>query len=92
MHALVHTIALSLLIEMGVVSPDAIADRLVLGELALDESIQQVSGVLPAARVAAAPCQHLICPVAFGPEAAWASGLDIIAASDLVSLLNHLKG
>ena len=26
MHALVHTIALSLLIAMGVVSPDAIAD------------------------------------------------------------------
>ena len=33
MHALVHTIALSLLIEMGVVSPDAIADRLVLAAL-----------------------------------------------------------
>ena len=33
-------IALSLLIEMGVVSADAIANRVVLGELALDESIQ----------------------------------------------------
>lgn len=85
-------IALGLLIAMGVVSPDAIADRVVLGELALDGSIQQVSGVLPAALAAAASGQHLICPAACGPEAAWASGLDIIAAPDLVSLLNHLKG
>jgi magnesium chelatase family protein len=85
-------IALGLLIAMGVVSPDAIADRVVLGELALDGSIQQVSGVLPAALAAAASGQHLICPAACGPEVAWASGLDIIAAPDLVSLLNHLKG
>ena len=92
MHALVQTIALSLLIAMGVVSPDAIADRVVLGELALDESIQQVSVVLPAAPAALASGQHLICPAACGPEAAWASGLDIIAAPNLVSLLNHLKG
>jgi len=84
-------IALGLLIAMGVVSPDAIADRVVLGE-ALDGSIQQVSGVLPAAIAASASGQHLICPAACGPEAAWASGLDIIAAPDLVSLLNHLKG
>lgn len=32
-------IALGLMIAMGVVSPDAIADRVVLGELALDGSI-----------------------------------------------------
>ena len=85
-------IALSLLIEMGVVSADAIANRVVLGELALDESIQQISGVLPAEFAAAASGLHLICPATCGPEAAWASGLDIIAAPDLVSLLNHLKG
>ena len=36
--------------------------------------------------------QHLIYPVACGPEAACASGLDIIAAPDLVGLINHLKG
>ena len=29
---------------------------------------------------------------ACGPKVAWASGLDIIAAPDLASLLNHLKG
>ena len=55
------SIELGLLIAMGVVSPDAIANRVVLGELALDGSIQQVSGVLPAAFAAAASGQHLIC-------------------------------
>jgi len=79
-------------LAMGVVPPDAISDRVVLGELALDGSIQQVSGVLSAAIAAAATGQHLICPAACGPEAALASGIDILAAPDLVSLLNHLKG
>jgi magnesium chelatase family protein len=36
--------------------------------------------------------QGLICPVAQGPEARWAPGIDVIAAPDLISLLNHLKG
>ena len=39
-------IALGLFLAMGVVPPDAISDRVVLGELALDGSIQQVSGVV----------------------------------------------
>ena len=34
----------------------------------------------------------LICPAAQGAEARWASGVPIVAAPDLVSLLNHLKG
>jgi magnesium chelatase family protein len=85
-------IALGLMVAMGVVPQDAVSDRLILGELALDGSIQSVSGVLPAAIAAAAKDRHLICPAACGPEAAWAPGIDIIAAPDLVSLLNHLKG
>ena len=35
-------IALGLLVAMGVVPQDAVADRVVLGELALDGSIQAV--------------------------------------------------
>src|SRR3546814_6847968 len=34
----------------------------------------------------------LICPAAQGAEARWASGIPVLAAPDLVSLLNHLKG
>ena len=82
-------IALGLLVAMGVVPQDAVVDRLVLGELALDGSIQAVSGILPAAIAAAAAGQHLICPTACGAEAAWAAGIDIIVAVDRVSLLNH---
>ena len=48
--------------------------------------------MLPAELAAVASGQHPICLAACGPEAAWASDLDIIAAPDLVSLLNHLKG
>lgn len=65
---------------------------MVLGELALDGSIRQVSGVLSAAIATAATGQNLICPAACSPEAALASAIDVIAAPDLVSLLNHLKG
>ena len=38
----------------------------VLGELALDGSIQAVSGILPEAIATAAAGQHLICPAACG--------------------------
>ncbi len=34
----------------------------------------------------------LICPVAQGPEAAWAGNVEVLAAPDLLSLLNHFKG
>ena len=54
------------------VPQDAVADRVVLGEQALDGSTQAVSGILPTAIAAAG--QHLICPAGFGAEAAWAAG------------------
>jgi predicted ATPase with chaperone activity len=54
------------------VPQDAVADRVVLGEPALDGSTQAVSGILPTAIAAAG--QHLICPAGFGAEAAWAAG------------------
>ena len=85
-------IAHGFLIAMGVVRSDAIADRVVLGELVLDGLIQQVSSVSAVALAAATSGQHLICSAACGPEAAWASGLDIIAIPDLMSLFNNLKG
>ena len=67
-------IALGLLVAMGVLPQDAVVDRVVLGELALDGSIQAVSDILPAAIAAAAAGQHLIYLAACGAEAAWAAG------------------
>jgi magnesium chelatase family protein len=42
-------IALGLLVAMGVIPADAVADRVVLGELSLNGAIQPVSGALSAA-------------------------------------------
>ncbi len=49
-------------------------------------------GVLLAALFAASADLGLICPAVQGGEAAWAGDVDVVAAPDLLSLLNHLKG
>ena len=85
-------IALGLLVAIGSVPRDALDGTLVLGELSLHGGIEPVSDVLPAAMAAVAADLDLVCPGACGPEAAWASDLGIVAAPDLMSLLNHLRG
>ena len=85
-------IALGLLVAIGSVPRDAIDGHMVLGELSLHGAIEPVSGVLPAAMAAVAAGLDLICPAGCGPEAAWASDLSIVAAPDLMALLNHLRG
>jgi magnesium chelatase family protein len=64
----------------------------VLGELSLDAGIRSVAGVLPAAIHASANDNPLICPEACGGEAAWAGDLEILAAANLLQLINHIKG
>ncbi|BBK39853.1 hypothetical protein STAQ_49310 [Allostella sp. ATCC 35155] len=85
-------IALGLLVAMGVLPADAMADFVALGELALDGALAPVAGVLPAAVHANAQGRGLICPEASGGEAAWAGEMTIIAAPSLLSLVNHVKG
>ena len=85
-------IAVGLLAAMGVVDAEMIAGFIVVGELGLDGRIAPVPGVLLAALFAAGADLGLICPAAQGGEAAWAGEVDVIAAPDLLSLLNHLKG
>jgi magnesium chelatase family protein len=58
---------------IGAIPPDALGGYTVLGELGLDGSIAAVSSVLPAAIGANGRGEGLICPMACGPEAAWAS-------------------
>ena len=74
------------------VPADAVYGAFVIGELLLHGGIEPVSGVLPAAMAAVVVGMDLICPKACGPEAAWASDLGIVAAPDLMSLLNHFRG
>lgn len=85
-------IALGLLSAMGVIPQDALDEFVAVGELDLDGAIQTVPGVLLAALHAAACEQGLICPAVQGPEAAWAGKVNVLAAPDLLALLNHLKG
>ncbi len=85
-------IALALLAAMGLADRDALSHYIVVGELGLDGRIAATPGVLLAALHASARGMGLICPAAQGPEAAWAGDVDLVAAPDLLGLLNHLKG
>ena len=85
-------IALGLLAAMGVLPASEIANYVAMGELSLDAQITAVAGVLPAAIAASAQQRGLICPAACGPEAAWAGGLEIVAAPSLIAFVNHMKG
>jgi magnesium chelatase family protein len=85
-------IALALLGAMGIVDAETLSQYVVVGELSLDARIQPSPGVLLAAMHANATQRGLICPADQGSEAAWAGEIDLVAAPDLLSLLNHLKG
>jgi len=85
-------IALGLLAAMDVVPPEEAATYVALGELALDSGITPVAGALPAALHALSAERGLICAAAQGGEAAWAEGLEVLAAPSLLALVNHFKG
>ncbi|USU08881.1 YifB family Mg chelatase-like AAA ATPase [Sphingomonadaceae bacterium OTU29MARTA1] len=85
-------IALALLGAMGVIDVEALADYVVVGELGLDGRIASSPGVLLAALHAGAGGRGLICPAAQGSEAAWAGSVEVLAAPDLLALINHFKG
>ncbi len=86
-------IALGLMVAMGAVASDAVAEQVVLGELSLDGRVTAVAGVLPAAIGASAMGRGLICPAPSGAEAAWAGeDLAVIAPDSLIALANHFSG
>ena len=85
-------IALALLGAMAVIDVEALADYVVVGELGLDGRIAPSPGVLLAAMHAGAAGRGLVCPAAQGAEAAWAGSVEVLAAPDLLALINHFKG
>ncbi|MFS0736441.1 YifB family Mg chelatase-like AAA ATPase [Sphingomonas sp. 1P06PA] len=85
-------IALGLLGAMGIVDAETLAGFVVVGELGLDGRVAPSPGVLLAALHAGEHELGLICPAVQGPEAAWAASVEVIAAPDLLALLNHFKG
>ena len=86
------SIAMGLLTAMGVLPSDCLSEHILLGELSLDGSVRQVTGILPAALHAKAGDRHLVCPAQNGAEAAWAGDLAILAPENLTQLINHLRG
>ena len=85
-------IALALLGAMGVVDAETLAAYVVVGELGLDGRIAPTPGVLLAALHASERGLGLVCPAAQGPEAAWAGSIEVVAAPDLMALLDHFRG
>src|ERR1700749_1753184 len=77
-------IALGLLAAMGVLPASELSNYVAMGELSLDAQLTPVAGVLPAALAASEAGRGLICPLASGPEAAWAAGGGIIAPPSLL--------
>ena len=85
-------IALALLGAMGIVDAETLSSYVVVGELGLDGRVAASPGVLLAALHASEIGSGLVCPAVQGSEAAWAGQVEVIAAPDLLSLLNHFKG
>lgn len=85
-------IALGLLAAMGAVDAETLAGYVAVGELSLDGRIAPSPGVLLAAIHASSRDLGLICPGVQGAEAAWAGEVEVVAAPDLIALLNHLRG
>ncbi len=85
-------IALALLAAMGVIDAEMLSGFVALGELSLDGRISGAPGVLLAALHAAERDKGLICPAMQGSEAVWAGSIEVLAAPDLLMLINHFKG
>jgi magnesium chelatase family protein len=86
-------IALAVLVALDILPADAISNSVALGELALDGTITAVAGTLPTALSALDRQMGLICPMASGPEAAWAGDdLALLAPGSLLALINHFRG
>ncbi len=86
-------IALAVLAAMDVLPREEMGEFAAVGELSLDGTLNPVVGVLPAAMAANARELGLVCPAAQGGEAAWAGAqFPVLAAPDLLALVNHFRG
>jgi magnesium chelatase family protein len=85
-------VALAVLAAMEVLPAEELAQFAALGELSLEGCINKVAGVLPAAIAASGRGLGLICPEPQGPEAGWAGDVTVLAAPDLLAIINHFRG
>lgn len=85
-------VALGILSCMEVIPLEETNRYIALGELSLDGSILPVNGILPAAIHANRRKLGLICPATQGAEALWSGLKEILAAENLLAVINHFKG
>ena len=87
------SIAASIALATGLVSPVAFEDAVLVGELSLDGSIQPVRGVLPAVLAARSRgVRRVIVPSACAQEARLVSGIDVIDFAHLADLIAWAGG
>lgn len=87
-------IAVGLLAASGAVPPEALARVALLGELGLDGSLRPVPGVLPVAAELSTRgrADTIVVPDANAAEAALVASLDVVGASSLSAVIEHLRG
>jgi magnesium chelatase family protein len=85
-------IMIGILVGLNVIPAEAVEHFTVIGELGLNGQILPVNGILPAAIKAATRNMGIICPQENGSEALWSGNDSIIAAPNLLGLINHFKG
>jgi magnesium chelatase family protein len=85
-------IAAALLAAYGELSIEALADRILIGELSLEGRLQAVRGVLPIVLAARARgSREVIIPADNAEEGAVVSGVRVVAASTLGEVVRHLR-
>ncbi len=86
-------VAVAVLAAAGAVPPEALSDRVVLGELALDGRLRPVPGVLPSVLTARrAGIRRVVVPAAHAAEAALVPGVEVDAVETLRDLVRLLRG
>src|SRR5262249_28377173 len=86
-------IALGILAATGIVERRHVADRVLVGELSLDGSIQVTRGVLPIAAAARRDgLAGVLLPAGNAQEAAIVSGLEIVAVGSLTGAVRAVSG
>lgn len=85
-------IAVAILVSSGQLPPEAVKNYMILGELALDGSIREASGVLPMVICAKENgIENVIVPMENAKEAAVVSGINIYGAENLMQAVSHLR-
>ncbi|MDR1391361.1 MAG: YifB family Mg chelatase-like AAA ATPase [Holosporales bacterium] len=85
-------IALAILGAMEAIDIFLLENSISVGELGLDGSLSYISGTICAAMLANEKNMSLICPKDCEGEALWSGNESIIAAPNIVSLINHITG